>query len=281
MDKQLPQLALNRVQDILREDSRQDFPVVQSVSLFFQQRLALWTRQIADASSPFVIALTGPSGSGKSFLRKILVEQLSRCSSTSAFTQDNYYRDFELDFPHLPLDRFYDEIDFDDPAHIRFRRLANDLSHLRSLPLGSRLGIPKLRYGTPTRKPTIIEEGLEIEVTPFIVTEGIHAFQHPAVLPHYDLKIYVDVDEQTRRERWLARNRLENRGVTDNMWQTTVACLENHILPARQVADLVINNNAPREQVAGFVTELIRSLARLRVPKAKQEASAASQQEIA
>jgi uridine kinase len=281
MDQQLPNLVLSRVQDILRQDSAQAFPVVQSASLFFQQQLTHWTHKIAGGTAPFVIALTGPSGSGKSFLRKILVDQLGQLSDVSAFTQDNYYRDFELDFPHLPLERFYDEIDFDDPAHIRFRDLANDLGRLGNLPLGSRLGIPQLRYGTPARKPAIIQEGLEIQVAPFIVTEGIHAFHHPAVLPHYDLKIYVDVDEHTRRERWLARNRRENRGTTDNMWNTTVACLENHILPTRQVADLIINNNAPREQVADFATALIRTLARLRAPQTEPETPAASRREIA
>jgi hypothetical protein len=71
----------------------------------------------------------------------------------------------------------------------------------------------------------------------------------------------VDVDEHTRRARWLERNRLENRGTTDNMWNTTVECLNNHILPGRALADLVINNNVPREQVTQFLQDVVQALA--------------------
>ena len=249
----------NRLKEILMRDSEQTCPVLQTVPLFFWQNIATWTQRIL-SRQPFIIALTGASGSGKSFIRKALVEQLERFTEVSAFTQDNYYRDFEADFPHIPLDRFYDEVDFDDPAHIRFRHLAADLETLRNLPLGSSMRIQQFRFGTPTSKPTIIPGGRELNVAPFIVTEGIHAFYDPALPPLYDLKIYVDIDEATRRERWLARNREENRGTTDNMWNTSVSCLKRHILPTRPLADMVINNQAPREQVVAFLEEIVTGL---------------------
>jgi uridine kinase len=261
MEKKLQMAVSERLREILMEDSRQDVPVVQSLSLFFWEHLSRWVRQIALVPEPFIIALAGPSGSGKSFIRESLVEQLSMLSDVTSFTQDNYYRDFEADFPHLPLDRFYDEIDFDDPTHIRFRQLARDLSQFKSQALGSTLRIPRLRFGTPLRKPTVVEKDLELRVTPFVVTEGIHAFHAPAVLPLYDFRIYVDVDEETRRRRWLERNCLENRGVTDNMWNTTVECLNRHLLPTRAVADLLINNTVPQQQVAAFLRQVVEVLA--------------------
>lgn len=261
MEQRLQQAVSNQLKDIFLRDAQQDAPVVQTVSLFFWQNLNRWVQQIAYIPAPFTIALSGPSGCGKSFIRETLVAELNRVSEVSSFTQDNYYRDFAADFPHLPLDRFYDEIDFDDPAHIRFRHLGQDLEQLKSQPLGSSMKIPRLRFGTPTHKPTILERDLELKVTPFIVTEGIHAFYASAILPHYDFKIYVDVDEEYRRARWLERNRMENRGTTDNMWNTTVECLNSHILPTRSVADLVINNNVPREQVARFLQDVVSVMA--------------------
>jgi uridine kinase len=257
MEASIQQAVHNRVKELLQRDSQQDNPVVQTVSLFFWQNLSQWVKQIAFVPEPFTIALCGPSGCGKSFIREVLVQKLAQVSSVSSFTQDNYYRDFEADFTHLPLERFYDEIDFDDPAHIRFRHL----QQLKSQPLGSSIRIPQLCFGTPTRKPTIEEQAIALAVTPFVVTEGIHAFYDPTILPLYDFKIYVDVDEATRRERWLERNRLENRGVTDNMWNTTVQCLHECILPTRPVADLVINNTAPQVQVTAFLHEIIQAMA--------------------
>lgn len=261
MEQRLQQAVSEQLKDLFRRDSEQDCPVVQSVSLFFWQNLNRWVRQIAFVPEPFVIALTGPSGSGKSFIREALVDQLALVSQVSSFTQDNYYRDFEADFPHLSPAHFYDEIDLDDPAHIRFRHLGRDLQRLKSQPYGSILKIPKLRFGTPTTKPAIIEEGIDLQVTPFVVTEGIHAFYDPSILPHYNFKIYVDIDENARRQRWLERNRLENRGTTDNMWNTTVECLQQYILPTRPVADLVINNVAPQPQVVRFLEEVTTVLA--------------------
>lgn len=260
MEAQIQQAIQNRLKEVLQRDSQQETPVVQSVSLFFWQNLTRWVQQIAFIPEPFTISLCGPSGCGKSFIREVLVEKLAEVSSVSSFTQDNYYRDFEADFTHLPLERFYDEIDFDDPAHIRFRHLNRDLRQLKSQTLGTSLKIPRLCFGTPTRKPTIQEQAIELPVSPFVVTEGIHAFHDAEILPLYDLKIYVDVDEATRRQRWLERNRLENRGVTDNMWNTTVQCLHEHILPTRAIADLVINNTAPQEQVTAFLHEIIHAL---------------------
>lgn len=261
MDKQFQQAVISRVKSIFEQDSQRDVAVVQSVSLFFWEHVARWSHKIAYIPEPFTIALTGPSGSGKSYIRETLVSELSKVSQVSSFTQDNYYRDFETDFPHLPLSLFYDQIDFDDPDHIRFRHLGRDLKRFQRQPLGQSIRIPKLRFGTPEQKPAIIEEAIHLPVTPFMVTEGIHAFYEPAILPLYDFKIYVDVDEKTRRQRWLARNIQENRGTTDNMWNTTVQCLERHILPTRSVADLVINNNAPAAQVTEFLRNVIHAMA--------------------
>jgi hypothetical protein len=56
------------------------------------------------------------------------------------------------------------------------------------------------------------------------------------------------------------------------MWQTTVECLHQHILPAQLAADLVINNNLPQEHVARFLEDVIQTLA---------EATISSRQEIA
>jgi uridine kinase len=261
VDKILQQTVIQRVKTIFEQDSQREVSVVQGVSLFFWDHLLEWAHKIAFVPKPFTIALTGASGSGKSHIREVLVSELAKVSQVSSFTQDNYYRDFELDFPHLPLSLFYDQIDFDDPDHIRFRHLGRDLKRFHQQPLGSSIRIPKLRFGTPVQKPAIIEESILLPVTPFMVTEGIHAFYEPAILPLYDFKIYVDVDEKTRRQRWLARNIEENRGTTDNMWQTTVQCLERHILPTREVADLVINNNAPTRQITEFLSSIVQAMA--------------------
>lgn len=251
---------LNELRSALAQDSKAETPVVKAVSLAFWENVKQWIHHIALAPEPFTIALAGGSGSGKSMVRETLVEALSYVAEVSAFTQDNYYCDFEANFPQWTTDEFYHRIDFDDPGHIQFSQLIEDLKLLKTLRYGQMLMIPKLIYGTPQAKPTSIAKGLALPVTPFIVTEGIHAFYCPELRDLYDFKIYVDVDEDTRRERWLARNNRDNRGTTDNMWQTTVTCIQQHILPNRAHADLVINNLAPQEQIQDFIHRVIQLL---------------------
>ncbi len=255
------QQVLPEVRRLLYEDSQRSAPVVQSISLFFWQNLERWFHRVALAPRPFTIALAGASGSGKSFIREVLENSLGDVTGISSFTQDNYYRDFEADFPHLSLASFYDEIDFDDPVHIRFDKLAQDLHRLKDLSYGATLHIPRLRFGTPAAKPTIIERGMAVRVEPFIVTEGIFAFYDRSLTHLYDFKIFVDIDEGRRRQRWLERNRRENRGTTDNMWNTTVRCLNEHILPSREVADMVIDNSVSQADVSRFVEAFIQALA--------------------
>lgn len=251
---------LHELRQILANDSKSEVSVVKAVSLGFWEQVKQWVYHIALTPEPFTIALSGASGSGKSLVREIVVDALRQVADVSAFTQDNYYRDFEADFPQMLLESFYDEINFDDPAHIQFGQLITDLQHLKTLRYGQVLHIPKLIYGTPDAKPTSVPQGLAVPVTPFIVTEGIHAFHSPELRSLYDFKIYVDVDEETRRSRWLTRNQLENRGTTDNMWQTTVECLQTYILPNRSHADLVLNNVAPAGQVQDFIHQVIQLL---------------------
>lgn len=260
MNSRLTLEIFNELRHILATDSQTEVPVVKTVSLGFWEHLKQWISHVAFAPEPFTIALAGGSGSGKSMVREVLVDALSQVAEVSAFTQDNYYRDFEADFPHLPLETFYHRIDFDDPAHIQFNQLIADLNCLKTLRYGQVLHIPKLVYGTPDAKPTSTPKGLAVPILPFIVTEGIHAFYSQELRSLYDFKIYVDVDEETRRSRWLARNQLENRGTTDNMWQTTVECLQQHIIPNRAYADLVLNNVAPLEQVTRFIHQVVELL---------------------
>ena len=223
----------------------------------FWQKFPEWVQLVESGQRPFIIAISGASGSGKSFLRKQLMLDLVGNIITQAFTQDNYYIDFESAFPNADLDSFYDEINLDDPQYIRFSDLAKDLSLLKSSPIGNIVHIPKFRFGTPERLPGITEETIEITVPPILITEGIHAFYDEDVTCHYDLKIFVDVDEDTRKERWIKRNLKENRGTTDNMWQTTVECLETHIFPGRAKADIVLDNSQGKQQLQILLNELL------------------------
>lgn len=231
----------------------------------FSHSLPSRFKQRFQEKKPIILALSGPSGSGKSYIREQLIHHLTPLLPVSSFTQDNYYRDFELDFPQIPLADFYHRIDLDDPAHIRFSKLAEDLTVIRQHTVGQEVAIPRFRFGTPTRKPGIEETPQSLQVAPIVITEGIHAFGDPRLLPLYDLKLYIHVDEEKRKQRWISRNQRENRGTTENMWQTSVNCLDNFIEPNKALADISLNNNLPSNELDRFLIKVAQTI-RLALP---------------
>jgi uridine kinase len=192
---------------------------------------------------PFIIAFTGASSCGKSFLARTLAEILSEKAPVSYFSQDNYYRDFKKDFSHqYSLEDFYNNINFDDPNHIRFDKMYRDLAFMKTSPIGDKFYIPKITFGTNEEYPFIEETAIEIDINPIIITEGVYALTNPEINKLYDLKVYVNMDDNVRKNIWEDRNKKEGRYYTENNWLTTIDALKKHIEPTKKDANLVLDN---------------------------------------
>jgi len=230
-------------------------PGLQGVSIFCTTKINRLLAKLAhrEHATPVCIGLTGGSGSGKSQVAQMLQRTLSPWLPVAILSQDNYYRNFEADFAHIPLKSFYHQVDLDHPNHICFDQLAADLQAIQSHPVQTTFALQKLIYGTPHRKPYIASGQNQFVSAPIVITEGIFALYDDAVCQRYDLTVYVDADETVRRERWLSRNRQDNRGTTDHMWDTSVACLQQHILPRQTIADIVLNNTLSVDDMEAFL----------------------------
>jgi uridine kinase len=207
---------------------------------------AVSLRNIKDLKTlkkPYIITFTGASSSGKTYLAKLLASILSEQVPVSYFSQDNYYRDFNKDFSDkYSLSEFYETINFDDPQHFRFAKLKQDLLHIKKASIGGSIDIPKITFGTGKDFPFIEEKGLNIPITPVLITEGVYTLVDPEVHPVYDFKFFINMENDTRKNIWIERNTKENRYFNDHMWETTVESLNSHILPSKVHADMVIDN---------------------------------------
>lgn len=233
-------------------------PVVQSRSLFFFQRLENFLFTLF--KRPLCIGVTGGSGSGKSNVAKAIKQAFAAICPVSILSQDNYYRDFNADFPHISVQDFYHQVDLDEPMHIDFEALARDIMLIKAAVPSDELLLQRLIYGTPKTKPTIDEQGNPYTVAPINVVEGIFTLQNDKVASLYDLTIYVDVDENIRRQRWLYRNQQENRGTTDHMWQTTQYALQQYIAPRRNSADIVLNSGGEADDMDWLISQTAKVL---------------------
>lgn len=182
--------------------------------------------------SPFLIAMGGGTGSGKTTLAKRLVERYAQLG-VALVDQDSYY----FDRSHLS-DPERARANFDEPA-----ALDHDLlfEHLQWLLRGEAIEKPRYSFATHTRPG----EFDRVASAPLIVLEGLFALWDSRVRALAGLKIYVDAAADLRFIRRLRRD-VEERGRT---WQLVVEQYEHtvrpmhqqHIEPTKAFADLVLD----------------------------------------
>ena len=183
---------------------------------------------------PYIVGITGGSGSGKTYFLKKLLERLGE--NVCMISQDNYYRDRSVQ----PKDENGIE-NFDLPESIDLDTFAKDLSMLKN---GETIYRMEYTYNNKEAKP----KKLVFSPKPVIIVEGIFILHHEAVKEMLDLKLYIDVKDHIKLTRRILRDRKE-RGypLEDVLYR-----FENHVMPTyeryiqthRSDADIVINNNS-------------------------------------
>jgi uridine kinase len=141
-----------------------------------------------------MLAIAGCSGSGKT----TLAAELARTLGGVHFHFDNYYRDLS----YLPMADHALQ-NFDDPGLIESPLL---IAHVSALAQGKAIQRPLYDFSTYIRDPGHTEA---FRPSPFIIVEDLFALYYPALLPHYNLRIYVDTPDELCFERRLKRDTQE------------------------------------------------------------------------
>jgi uridine kinase len=190
-----------------------------------------------------VLGIAGGTGSGKTTVATKLVQALPEGRAT-LIEHDWYYRDRS----HLdPAAR--QRINFDEPD-----ALENDLlvSHLSTLKAGQSVECPQYDFATHTRR----KERRALEARSIIVVEGILLFAVPALCALFDLRLWVDTDDDIRLLRRIKRDIVERgREIAsiESQYLGSVRPMHaEHVAPSRIHAHLVIpegGENAPALEV--------------------------------
>ncbi len=197
------------------------------------------------------IAIVGGTGSGKTTLASALAAQLGdRCA---VIDHDSYYRDLS----HL-LPAARARVNFDHPDSLENSLLVDHLHRLRA---GRSIDKPTYCFATHTRKP----ERQWVEPRPVVIVEGILLLALTELRNAFDLKVFVEVDDDVRVLRRLLRD-VSERGRTVqsvvSQWLQTVRPMhERFVAPSRRSADLVISGEAPTHQSVAQVLTHIETLA--------------------
>ena len=206
-----------------------------------------------------MIGIMGETASGKSTLskiiKKVLIQQLHL--PITFLTTDNYYKDISKirngkDFVELVL---YDGYDSDSPNGIQMDILTRDLQQLKN-----GLDIYSPTYALDNTGKSI-PNSLFVKSNKLIFIEGV-ACSYLNIPDFFDIKIYVDIDNQLRKERFFKRasERLMFGENVNKYWEYVCKCSEKYIQPLKKESDFIINGNGDTEIMKNIVLNLYKYL---------------------
>lgn len=201
-------------------------------------------------NKPFLVGITGGSGSGKTTFLKRLVEAIGE-ENVAILTQDNYY----INRAQQPKDINGVE-DYDRPESFDFEQYRLDLSKLLA---GESIEINEYTYNKAAQERT----KLVINAAKIVVTEGIFVFHFPEISKLINLKVFVDAKEAVKMRRRIFRDAVE-RGYDMNdvlyRYENHVTpSYERYIKPIRHEADIIIPNNADFSKGLEVLTQFLKS----------------------
>lgn len=186
------------------------------------------------ASKPFLLGLTGASGSGKTTFLNKLKEAFSE-EELCLISQDNYYR------PREEQQKDEQGIhNFDLPESIDQEAFFQDIQKLIQ---GQTVYRPEYTFNNPLAETRM----LSFAPRPIVIVEGLFVFYQSKIEDLLDLRVYLHARDTTALARRIKRDRLErNYPLEDVLYRYenhVLPTFERYIKPLRDRADLVINNN--------------------------------------
>lgn len=183
---------------------------------------------------PFLIGIAGGSGSGKTSFIRALRREFSE-QQLCILSQDDYY---------LPREQQHrdqnDEFNFDLPKSFDKKSFRQDVHKLLNGETVTRI---EYTFNNPGATPKM----LVFKPAPVVILEGLFVFHYKKITPLYDLKVFLYAKENLKIIRRIHRDQ-RDRGypISDVLYKYQYHVLpayERYILPYKDEADLVINNN--------------------------------------
>ena len=185
-------------------------------------------------SKPYIIGITGGSGSGKTSLLKELTNSFSS-TDICVISQDDYYK---------PKDeQVKDQLgieNFDLPRSINSTELVTDIIKLIA---GEIVEREEYTFNNVDTEP----KTLVFKPAPIIIVEGLFVFHFQEIRKLLDLKVFMHAKENLKVIRRIKRDRLERNYPLDDVLyryeKHVMPTFEQYIAPYIDKADIIINNN--------------------------------------
>ncbi|HYP89561.1 MAG TPA: uridine kinase [Polyangiaceae bacterium] len=200
--------------------------------------------------APLLIGIAGGTGSGKTTLSARLVSELS--SGVALIEHDWYYRD-RSGLPEAEREA----INYDEPAALDNALLA---AHLADLRAGRAVDCPQYDFATHTRKAS----RRRVEPASIVAVEGILLFAIPELCEAFDLRVFVDTDDDIRLLRRITRDIVERSRDIVSIQQQYYATVRpmhlQYVAPSKRQAHLVVPEGGENAQALDVIVGRLKYL---------------------
>lgn len=238
-----------KFKQIINHDKKSDRQIIISYKKDFLDKFT--QRLIEKPQERILIALSGESASGKS----TICSQISKCIETlnlpiTIVSADNYFKDIShLIEKYGNFDLLRDHgYDVDSPDNFDLDLLRSDMLDLKK---GKDIYSPQyLVNGTGKSKPkSIFTQSKKI-----IIVEGMCSI-YKKVQDIFDIKVYIDLDEQERKRRFLNRAKKRNQDEVNALkhWQYIQFAGKKYVASNKKNCDIIINGECNLEYFSRMV----------------------------
>lgn len=203
------------------------------------------------STRPLVIAIAGGSGSGKTTVSNAILKSVGN-NRIAYLPHDAYYRDLSN---RTLAER--QQVNFDHPDSLETELL---ISHIKALKDWQSIELPIYDFTQHVRT----KETITIEPQLIVVVEGILIFAEANLRNLFDVKIFVDTDDDIRFIRRLERD-IAERGRTMesviNQYHRSVRPMHmDFVEPSKRYADIIIPEGGRNQVALDMVISRIEAL---------------------
>lgn len=199
---------------------------------------------------PYIIGVTGASGSGKTHFSADLINSLtSRGITSTLLPSDEYYKETG------PLtDEELKRYNFCVPESLDFPLLER---HLLQLSQGHSIERPI--YDMATNAP--LRQTMTLKPAQVIVIEGLLIFSSPVISSLCHTKVYIDLDFNVCTERRLRRDQVERKKSPESILARypteIIPSFFQYTQPAMNTANLVLHHDQDKHAAIQALTDIL------------------------
>jgi uridine kinase len=194
-------------------------------------------------TKPFIIGITGGSGSGKTTIAEYIKQQFGP-DQVSLLSQDSFYKDLS----HLN-EKEKSSWNFDHPEAIDWEEMKAALEKLSE---NKPISVPAYDFADHCRKGSA-----PLKPAKLIILEGHLILASAKIAGMLDLKIYLELDTDILFMRRLQRDLLSRGRTLESIFQQYIETVRpmffQYVLPSKSAADIIINTETGDESTDNLI----------------------------